>query len=158
MKNRKHILALSLFGVLFLTACSGRDLSNVRTSLYGRWSDQANTHHYFRDDGITRVSEDGDQVEYEYRVLEHDEVKNMIILELTSVETGGSHISEFIYTNDDRDRMKAIVPLDSFRLAEADEEDEVALLVDDIMKDLIASREGQTIEDQLEYIDDSEEP
>jgi len=152
--------ALVFFALIFLSACGSRDLSNVRTSLYGHWVDEHDKHHYYSDEGIIIVSEEGESTEYNYKVLEHDEVKNLIILELTDSENGGGYISEYQYINDDRDRVERTTPLDSFKLSTTDEDqdDWVDQTVRDAMNDLIASKAGEVMVSEMEYIDDKQEP
>lgn len=159
MKNEKK---LSIFFIvlitLSLTACSNRDLTNVRTSLYGHWVDNDDTDYYFKDDGITTVSKDGETTKYEYKVVEHDEVKNNIILDLTNIETGGGYSTEYIFKNKDRTNIKAITNHNSFKVPSSNDQDEISNLVEDIMEDFIEDQEGKFTENELEYLDSDKEP
>lgn len=154
--------ALVLLSLIFLSGCGGRDLSNVRTSLYGHWVDEHDTHHYYSDEGIIKISEEGKRTELDYKVLEHDEVKNLITLEITNLEDGSGYITEYRFTNDDRDKAQQTTPLDSFKLSTRDEDSDsdewVEQTVRSAMNDLIASKAGEVMVSDMEYIDDKQEP
>jgi len=75
--NKLILVIMSL--IFILSACSGRDLSNVKTSLYGHWIDEKSaTQYYISEDSIIQVNEEG-QKDKTYKVLDYDEVMNMIV-------------------------------------------------------------------------------
>lgn len=160
MKKKIWGIFLSVFAMVLLVACGGRDLTNVRTSLYGHWVSDDDTHYYFNDSGMTTVSADGEQIEYSYKVLEHDEVKDMLELELTNAEEGGGHVTRYYYSNEDRNQIEAVTPLNSrfgAELTEEEKNDELTVHIRNMLEEEIA-RNDREITHQLEYVDDVEEP
>ncbi|MFL2101594.1 hypothetical protein [Desemzia sp. FAM 23989] len=157
----KKILLLVSFLVLFLSGCGGRDLSNVRTSLYGHWiENESGIHYYFSDEGYIKVTEDGRE-EYNYKVLDHDEVKNMIRLDESDKADGSGFTKDYIFSNDERTSVEVTAYAESFKLSniEADEGNEwVNEIVEDSMNEIIASQEGKTFVSYMEYVDSSQEP
>ena len=143
---------------IFLTGCGGRDLTNVRTSLYGHWVSDSDTHYYFSSSGITTVSDDGKEADYSYKVLEYDEVKNVIQLELTHVELNSGFVTEYYYTDENRDNIEAITPVNSMfgaPLTAEEENDEIAKYVREVFDQQIAANDKSNVT-YLKFVDTSE--
>lgn len=158
MKRLFKILSFFSLSLFIISACGGRDLSNVKTSLYGHWKSEYGEDYYFDSERLlyNSTDEDTDEIEYKYTVLEHDEVKNLIVLDLID-DNGDGRTTEFIFSNDERDKMKSITEMTSYKsLHESDEDAEP--LVEYARGEFLRMLEGKTYEVDLEYIDDSLEP
>lgn len=164
MKRKLRITALVLISLIFLSACSSRDLSTLESSLYGHWKDEFNNSTYYRDGDLTDVSKEGEQTRYSYSVLEEDEVNNSIILELRNLETTSGYTKQINF-NEDRDEIIETVFLDSFRqyfkqdhggnTSSREIENSVKKSVNDLFSDMYA---GETVSIEMKYIDKNQEP
>ncbi|MRH41385.1 hypothetical protein GH741_01700 [Aquibacillus halophilus] len=142
MKKQFFLLAII---VVIVTGC-GRDLSNVKTSLYGHWVDEASGIHYYISDGnYIRVDDEGAEDKLSYKVVEHDTVKNTIVIQ-ENVENGAGDLKEFTFENDDREAVEVVTDTSS--------NGNISDYVKEVVKDIT---QEETVEN-WEYVDDKQKP
>lgn len=152
----KKLLVL-LFVLLILSACGGRDTSNVKTSLFGHWEDEDGNQLYVSDGKITSIDDD-EKTEYKYKVLEHDEVKNYLKIE-RKTEEGSTVVEEFNYESDDRDTVESVVDFGTLDVnLESKGNEEMDAFAEALKNRVKEVNQGNTVEKLYKYVDDNQEP
>ncbi|OAH52918.1 MULTISPECIES: membrane lipoprotein lipid attachment site-containing protein [Bacillaceae] len=143
--------------VLVLSACGGRDLSNVKTSLYGHWKDEeSDTHYYISDGSFIQVDDEG-QEEKTYKVLEHDEVKNIIQIREEG-EDGSGFIREITFDNDERTSAEVLTDSSTFEFGNEVGGSEDAALNEFVKQTIKENMTVQVFEENWEYLDEKQNP
>lgn len=142
--------------IFILSACSGRDLSNVKTSLYGHWIDEESaTQYYISEDSIIQVNEEG-QKDKTYKVLDYDEVMNMIKIREKD-EEGNRFVTEIVFDDDKRELAQILLDLSALEFANEDIDPDMLDAVE-ILQQKIIQANAKSFEYQWEYVDDKQEP
>lgn len=142
--------------IFILSACSGRDLSNVKTSLYGHWIDEeSKTHYYFIENNIIQVNEEG-QKEKNYKVLDYDEVMNMIKIREKD-EEGNSFVTEIVFDDDKRESAQILLDLSTLEFANEDIDSDMLDTVEMLQQKIIQAN-AKSFEYQWKYVDDKQKP
>ncbi|GGE76137.1 hypothetical protein [Priestia taiwanensis] len=151
----KKLFLLSVIIFVFLSACgSSRDLSNVKTSLYGHWTDEESGAHYYVGDGIL-IQVIKDKVEEKtYKVLEHDEVKNMVKIR-EETESGTVFDREITFKNDKRETAEVMIDASSYKIGKTEFGSEAEKLINERVRE--ANKDNEKKHD-WKYIDDKQRP
>lgn len=152
--NKLILVIMSL--IFILSACSGRDLSNVKTSLYGHWIDEESaTQYYISEDSIIQVNEEG-QKDKTYKVLDYDEVMNMIRIREKN-EEGNSFVTEIVFNDDKRESAQILLDLSTLEFANEDIDSDMLGTVEMLQQKIIQAN-AKSFEYRWEYVDDKQEP
>ncbi|MGY4796396.1 hypothetical protein ACVNNN_15455 [Lysinibacillus fusiformis] len=152
--NKLILVIMSL--IFILSACSGRDLSNVKTSLYGHWIDEeSETQYYISADSIIQVNEEG-QKDKTYKVLDYDEVMNMIRIREKD-EEGNSFVTEIVFNDDKRESAQILLDLSTLEFANEDIDSDMLGTVEMLQQKIIQAN-AKSFEYRWEYVDDKQEP
>lgn len=150
---KKLFLVMAMLAIV-LSACGGRDMSNVKTSLYGHWEDEeSGTEYYISDGSFIQVDEEGKE-EKTYKVLEHDEVKNMIQIREKDKE-GSGFIKEIAFDNDKRESVEVTIFADTYESGNNPGNSEINGIVEKAVNNIVA---GKTFVEKWKYIDDKQKP
>lgn len=165
MKLKHLFLVLS---ILFLSACANRDVSNVKVSLYGHWEvveeDSSDTEdnksdYFFRSLEYTYLNKDEEKKEYTYKILDYDEIKNIIQIEVTDEEKESSHIQEIEFQDDERTVAKITTYLETFVILPSSNETQLEFFVRETVNEQTKKMNaGKITSIKIQYVDSKEEP
>lgn len=137
-----------------LSACGGRDMSNVKTSLYGHWKDEESGAEYYFSDGTLIVVDEEGKEENTYKVLEHDEVKNTIKIREKDKDDSGYEM-EIVFSNDKRESVEVTTFADTYESGRKNEDSPFKESIDNLAKSIVA---GKTFVANWKYVDDKQKP
>lgn len=153
MRTMKLLLPLVL--ILILTGCGGRDISSVRTSIIGHWSETSEDGKqdiYIGNDKFITIINDTKMI-YDYKVVAENDKRKEIIL--TTEDAEGSGL-KYQLKFKSKEMTDIICTIDIFDIKNPDKGEQDALDLIETLAPALGVDTEQT--EGWEYVDDNIEP
>lgn len=148
-KQSSLIKALfSLFILLLLAACGGRDISLPEQALIGHWETEYADIYHTQDKLISVLKEDGSTMESGYEIISSDEENRTIIIVTTSDAEDVTNFAEVVQFNEDYTKASVTISLEHSRFTEFEQE-------------IFANLDQEELDAnpvEMVYIDDKQQP
>lgn len=149
--NKKNLITklfISIFILLLLVACGGRDTSSPEKALLGHWETEYADIYHSEGKLISVIKEDGTTMETTYEIVSSDPEERTIIVVTTSDDEDVTNFAEVIRFNEDYTKASVTLNLEHSRFTEFEEE----------IFSTIEQEELDKNPAEMVYVDDKQEP